>query len=100
MSTCMYMHNVHAWCPQKPAEGVGSPGTRVTGGLSCYMCAGNPSGSSADATSALGYPALSPTHRSCSSQGWSPAEVHNRNSISGSLKTAPHSVHATGQGGG
>ena len=31
-SVCLhvYMHNIHAWCPGKPKEGVGSPGIGVT----------------------------------------------------------------------
>ena len=32
LHTCLCVHRVHAWCPRKPEEGLGSPGTEVTGG--------------------------------------------------------------------
>ena len=29
LSQCIYVHHMHAWCPQKSEEGVRVPGTRV-----------------------------------------------------------------------
>jgi hypothetical protein len=30
LSACVSVHHMHAWCPQRPEEGIGSPGTGVT----------------------------------------------------------------------
>lgn len=39
LHVCMYVHK-HAWCPWRPAGGVGSPGTGITG--SCEPPCGCP----------------------------------------------------------
>lgn len=36
-----FVHCMHIWCLRKPEEGVGSPGTRVTGGFELNVSAGN-----------------------------------------------------------
>lgn len=33
LPACMYVNHVYAWWPQRSGEGVGSPGTGVTGGF-------------------------------------------------------------------
>lgn len=37
LPACMYVNHVYAWCPQRSDEGVGSPGTGVTGGFK-FLC--------------------------------------------------------------
>jgi hypothetical protein len=39
MSTCLCA--THVRCPQRPDEGIRSPGTRVTDVVSCHVGAGN-----------------------------------------------------------
>ena len=38
---CMSMHHVHARYPQRSEEGIGFPGTGVTGLMSLHVGAGN-----------------------------------------------------------
>jgi hypothetical protein len=35
---CMYVHHMHAWCPQRPEEGIECP---ETGFIDDYVDAGN-----------------------------------------------------------
>lgn len=32
LSFYVYVHRAHAWCLERPEEGIGAPGTRVMGG--------------------------------------------------------------------
>lgn len=41
LPTCMSVHQVHAWCPQRPEGGVRSPGTGVRGTVRHYVTTGN-----------------------------------------------------------
>lgn len=58
LSTCMYVQNICAWCPQKAWDSLGLKLQRV---VSCYVGAVNKPGSSASGSSALKCRAISPT---------------------------------------
>ena len=64
LPACMCMHHVHAWCLQRPGQGVRSPGTGVMEGCKkqCGCWELNPDLlSSARATGALNREAIPPT---------------------------------------
>lgn len=42
----MTVHDPHAWCPQRPEECIGSPGTGDTGSSNCHVVLGLEAGSS------------------------------------------------------
>lgn len=48
---CMYVHHVCAcWCRWRPEEGIESPGTGVTDGMSCSVGSGSQTHSSTKIT--------------------------------------------------
>lgn len=60
LSTCIYVQNLHAWCPWRSEEAIKSLGTGVT--ESCELPSGNRTWSSARIASALtAEPLLQPT---------------------------------------
>jgi hypothetical protein len=41
LPTCKSVYHLHAWCLQRPEEGVSFSGTGVEKVVSCSVCAGN-----------------------------------------------------------
>lgn len=40
LSVCMYMDQMHAWCPERPKEGIQSHGTEIRDVMNCHVSPG------------------------------------------------------------
>lgn len=63
LPTCMHVHRLCVWSPERPEKGIRSPGNGVTDDCEPQVGAGNQTGSSRGAVCAAGHFSISPVQR-------------------------------------